>query len=364
MLLLFILALRKWRRLAIYWMLAALLLEVLLLNTVFALNGAASNPFTVILLMPVALAYMLLPWWPAMTILVTSMSAQLLQLLLLQHSEHQGMLHHYYGMVFGLVFTSVMIAAVVAYFRQQLQQRENAISAMRERQLRNEQLLALGTAATQLTHDVATPVQSIHLLLEELLEQPNPSQPMRELAEQFQRIEQHLAQWRQMANDVREQRQSCQSLTVLWRALQQLLRITRPEAQLQWQWPQLAQVPASAHINADGTLLPALINLIINASQAGVRSGQPEVLISANYRADYWQLDIFNQAEPLSAQTLQQLGLGLVASESGHGMGTTLSNATIEKLGGTVHWQQQALQVTTTICLPVLQQPNTEDSAV
>ncbi|MCH1923501.1 ATP-binding protein [Shewanella sp. C32] len=350
MLLLAILAWRKWQRLSVLTTLSWLLLEVLLLNTAFALNGAASNPFSAVLLVPVVLAYMLLPWWPAMTVLVSSIAAQLIQLLLLQHSEHQPMLHHYYGMVFGFVFTSVMMAAVVVYFRQRLQQRENAIRAMRERQLRSEQLLAIGTAAAQLTHDVATPIQSIHLLLEEVLEQPNVSPALQQLAEQFQRVEGQLAQWRQMANDVREQRSSVISVASLWQSLQHLMRLSRPEAPLQWQW---LQGNNQSTLIADGTLLPALTNMIINACEAAARTPQPQVQIRSEVSEQQWQLQIENSAEPLSDAELSRLGLTLVASDKGHGLGAVLSNATIEKFGGTVHWQQQQQQVITLISLPV-----------
>lgn len=359
MILLLLLAVRRWRPLAMGWMLALLLAEVLLLNTTFALNGAASNPFTVVLLVPVALAYMLLPWWPAMTVLITSICAQLLQLLLLHRGEHQAMLHHYYGMVFGLVFTSIMIAVVVAYFRQQLQRQEAAISQMRERQLRNEQLLAIGTAAAQLTHDVATPMQSIHLLLEEVQElapatSNSTTQVIEEISREFQRIEQQLAQWRAIANEVREQRSAQLSVAELCRSLQQLMRMMRPEARIEWQMG-TQNMQDTARVIADGTLLPALTNLVINAYEAAQRSGENRVQVESQIDAQQWQIRIINATLPLSTTTLQRLGLELVTSASGgHGMGAVLSNATIEKLAGSVHWQQQQNRVTTIIRLPVL----------
>ncbi|KFZ38767.1 hypothetical protein HR45_04960 [Shewanella mangrovi] len=332
-------------------MLTLLLLEVVLLNGIIALNGAASNPFSAVLLVPVVMAFMVLPWWPAASILATSISAQLIQLLILQLSEHGQMLHHYYGMVFGFVLTSLIVAAVVTYFRQQLQQREDAIRSLRERQLRNEQLLAIGTAAAQLTHDVATPVQSIHLLLEEALESPTTTPLIKEIATQFHRIEQQLAQWRSVADDVREQRNVVMDVRKIWRSLQHLLLVARPEALLQWQW---LATDDTALIKADGTLLPALTNIVINASEAAEQTGQPQVTVRSQLHQGEWLLEVINLAEPLSPLAIQKLGLAFVESKAGHGIGAVLSNATIEKFGGSVHWQQQNSEVLTVISLPVV----------
>ncbi|QSX32270.1 HAMP domain-containing histidine kinase [Shewanella avicenniae] len=351
MLLLLLLALRQGRRPAPGWMALLLVIEVIALNSVMAANGAASNPFSAVLLVPVVLAFMLLPWWVAVSILAISVSAQLIQLLLLQLSQHGQMLHHYYGMVFGFVLTSLVIAAVITYFRQQIQQRENAIRTLRERQLRNEQLLAIGTAAAQLTHDVATPVQSIHLLLEEALEQPQTSPQLAEISEQFKRIEQQLAQWRTVADDVREQRTVVMDVRKMWRSLQHLLLVARPEALIHWHWLSGEQ---TALVKADGTLLPALTNMIINACEAAEQTNQPKVTIRSQLHQGEWQLQITNMAQPLSPQALKNLGLSFVESGNGHGIGAALSNATIEKFGGTVHWQQHALEVLTVISIPVV----------
>lgn len=341
-----------WRRPSPQQMLLLLLAEVLLVNTFMAVNGAASNPFNAVLLLPIVLAFMLLPWLAAALLLSVSIAAQISQLWLLpRHGEPAAMmLNHYYGMVVGFVLTSVLVAAVVWYLREQLAAREEAIHQLRERQLRNEQLLAIGTAAAQLTHDVATPVQSMRLLIDEVMEQQSAGEALTELERQLQRIEQQLRNWRDIADEVREARLRPYELKMLWHSLQQLLLLARPETAIHWHWQAGS---GQWHILADGTLLPALSNIIINACEAAQAQANGEVQVSANLIDSGWALKIINSANDLSPSMLAQLGFQLLPSDDGHGVGAVLTNATIEKFKGQVNWYREGDKMVTLVQLPL-----------
>ncbi|QUN07133.1 HAMP domain-containing histidine kinase [Shewanella yunxiaonensis] len=341
-----------WQRPSPRWMLLLLLTEVLLANGIIAANGAASNPFNAVLLLPVVLAFMLLPWLSAATVLAVSLASQISQLWLLpRHGEHAGvMTSHYYGMVIGFVLTAILVAAVVWYLREQLAVREQAIHRLRERQLRNEQLLAIGTAAAQLTHDVATPVQSMRLLIEELLEQQTPGSVLTELDQQLHRIEYQLRNWRSIADEVRAARLRPYELKHLWQSLQHLLLLARPETPINWYWQDMAPY---GEIRADGTLLPALTNIIINACEAAQTQSHCQVDVYAAATADYWTLKIENSAVGVSQALLTQLGFRLLPSEKGHGVGAVLTNATIEKFHGKVNWYRRDDKIVTYVELPL-----------
>jgi two-component system sensor histidine kinase RegB len=236
MLLLVNMALGRQMRLSPWVMLALLIFEVGAVNIVIAINGAVRNAYNVILLIPLVLAFMLLPLIHAGILLVVSISSQASQLFVLaSHTHHDmQMLQHFRAMVGSFIVVNLLVAAVVFYFRFQLARRELAIQNLRERQLRDEQLLAIGTAAAQFSHDVATPTQSIRLLLEEILEQQPKSEAVLALNQQFERIEQHLRNWRDVADDVREQRTHAYNVSSLWRSLKQLLSVARPESSINW----------------------------------------------------------------------------------------------------------------------------------
>ncbi len=354
MLLLTVLALRRQIRPAPWIMLLVVIFEVLVLNVFIALNGAASNPYNAILLVPLVLGLMLLPYAYAGVLLVVSMCAQLSQLTMLpEHSHHDDqMLAHFYAMVGSFMLTALLMAAMVLYFRLQLARREQSIHSLREKQLRDEQLLAIGTAAAQLSHDVATPVQSIRLLLEEVLEQQPKTELILSLAQQFERVELQLKNWREVADDVREKRQHFYSLNELWQSLQHLMVVARPESNITWQQHSNDN---TKQICADRTLLPALTSVIINACEAAKLSHNKQVKIESKVINNAWSLQIFNQGEALSKQSISQLGSRLMPSKHGHGVGAVLSNATIEKFGGEVLWKQQESHMVTTVVLPLME---------
>ncbi|MDF1764392.1 MAG: hypothetical protein P1U57_13365 [Oleibacter sp.] len=350
-----------------------LLIEIVLVNAIIAINGAASNPFSAILLIPVVLAFMLLPIVSALLLLTISVLAQVSQLFLMSpnahdHASHMSgqmaanmsdsMIGHFQGMILGFVITSVLVAGVVLYFRRKIADQEQDLRQLRERQLRDEQLLAIGTAAAQFTHDIATPVQSIHWLLEEVNEQfdkrldTDNKAPLwlPTLTAQFQRIQTHLDEWRLVADDIRVQRFYDIDSNDIWQKLILLMQVARPEANIQWQGNTSTNV---AFIRTDRTLLPALISVLLNACEAAKKTEKNSVLVIGEVKNDVWLLRIINSSQILETLSLNILGKRFTDSSQGSGVGAVISNATIEKLGGNVHWQQTDDNIITTVELPL-----------
>ena len=312
------------------------LLEIGLVNLSIALNGAASNPFSSILLVPLVLSLMLLPFKAGFVVLAISILGQALQLIVPATGHHSAMMQsHAQGMVLSFILTSLLVTTVIFYFRLQLGAKSAAIQQLRERQLRDEQLLAIGTAAAQLTHDAATPVQTMGLILEELAD----SRDLTLLAE-LQR------NWRGVADDVREARTSEFSPVNLIRAIRHLIILARPEAQINW--PQ--QMPHNGCIQGDRTLIPALANIVINACDAAASEA---VNFSIDANSALLRLTVTNPVSHNTAFPKELLGSRFIHSESGFGVGAVLSNATIEKYGGKVSWEKSGNQVTTVIELPL-----------
>lgn len=371
MLLLLLMSLKRGNRPSFFVIAIFLLSEILLVNALIAINGAATNPFSAVLLIPTVLAFMLLPYMYATLLLLVSVATQASQLLLLsEHAHHQSanMVGHSQAMIAGFVITSVLIAVIVVYFRRQIERREQDLQQLRERQLRDEQLLAIGTAAAQFTHDVATPAQSIKLLLEEANEDPNPPVWLPPLNVQFQRIQNHLQDWRLIADDIRAQRLHEYQEVELWKNIKQLLLVARPEALVQWH---RQDTEVTYTLLADRTLLPAVISVIINSCEAAEKTETKTVHISSILGTGHWQLCILNRISSQDKSTLEQLGQQLVQSNKGVdvdtgfgigvGAGAVISNATIEKFGGYVRWEKQHNEhnqesILTTIELPVIQQ--------
>lgn len=322
------------------------LLEILLVNTSLALNGAASNPFSSILLVPLVLGLMFLPFKTGFFVLFVSIAGQGAQLLFPAPHQHGHMMQeHAQGMVLSFVLTSLLVTTVIFYFRLQLSVKTAAIQQLRERQLRDEQLLAIGTAAAQLTHDAATPVQTMRLILEELAEQPN-SELLAEFEGQFARLEALLKNWRGIADDVRESRTRLFSPDDLIDAVRHLLMLARPETSITWPGP----LNTGTFIKGDHTLTPALANIVINACDGAAGDA---VNVVATVENSSWRITVTNALSRSNPFPEEVLGARFIASESGFGVGAVLSNASIERCGGKVSWETRQNCVVTRIELPL-----------
>ncbi|WP_051234748.1 sensor histidine kinase [Marinimicrobium agarilyticum] len=329
-----------------------LLLDILLWNAVVWLTGGASNPFSALLLIPLALAFLTLPPILAAGLLVVSILCQLAQLNAMSDMSegHAGMSGHFEAMVVGFVIAAVLLAMTLLYLRRQLRQREADLQRLREAQLRDEQLLAVGTAAAQLTHEMATPVQSVRLLLEELdaapaevaSEQARRARTM--MSQQLERIEGLLEDWRMIAEDVRERRLTLLTLEELQASLQKTLAITRPGDRIHWSQPQPLE---GLQLRADRTLMPAVLSLLHNALDAG-----GEVRVCSRVESGHWLLEIDNDG-PLSPELQARLGAEFVPSESGFGVGARVSHATLERFGGRVLWSADNAGTRTRLTLPI-----------
>ena len=333
------------------WLIASLLLaEIFSVNIVLAFNGGATNPFGSILLVPVVLAFMLLPLRLSSALVAISIGCQAAQLLFPGETGHVGhvMQSHYHGMVMSFAFSSLLIGVVVLYFKRQLSLHEEQLQLQREQQMRNEQLLAIGTAAAQLTHDVATPVQTIKLLLEEAEESSSPPPWLSDLLIEFSRVENQLSEWREIANDVRAKKLHAFSLTFLHDQLKSILLNARPETQVSWEIS-----PSTEYtITADRTVLPALSSILINACDASPEGSAAPIQVSSSVTEQHWLLRVSNPTS-IDEDTLNLLGRQIVPSAEGHGVGAIVSNATIERFNGRVQWTLTGNILTTEIRLPV-----------
>lgn len=347
-----------------------LTLDILLWNGVVLLTGGASNPFAALLLIPLVLAFLLLPFGYAALVLAVSVACQLMQLQFVPdaHAGHAGMDQHFVAMATGFIIAAVLLALTLLYLRRQIYARDRDLQKMRETQLRDEQLLAIGTAAAQLTHEMATPVQSVRLLVEEWEEMASmdedgdsyrvdASEHLFDIRRQLSRMEQLLTDWREIAEDVRERRHRPIMLTWLVRSVRELLVITRPGDQVQWQG---IEALSGAQVLADRTLIPAVLSLLHNALDA---AGASVVITHSEIKDGYWKLTILNGGQPLSQTTRAQLGAASVASETGFGVGALVSYATLERFGGRVYWQTEERIMGEATTSTLLELPLMDDNA-
>lgn len=322
-----------------------LLFDIIQLGAVLYLTGGAQNPFVSLLLLPIALA--VLAGQTAITVLIT-VSAVLMYWFLMHsapalhwHADHDmQMSAHLFGMWANFVLTALLLAGFGLHLLNRLQKREQAIHQLREKNLNQETLVSLGTQAAQIAHQIGTPLNTLMLLADELthLEQASERETLaKEIKQQLQLSQRWLQKLREREQSVPE---------ALHLALPKIIeewRWFRPDANLQQDWSALA---SSSPMTDSGLLSPAILNLLNNAYEASLRERSRQVCVSVEQQDKYLLLHIDDEGPGFSDNR--------GSPTTGLGIGITLSNASIEKLGGEVSWQPREPRGTrTTVKLPL-----------
>lgn len=166
------------------------------------LTGGYSNPFISLLLVPLILgAVSLRPcyaWALAAWVgLIYTLLMRYYRQLELGISPEAAVHLHLQGMWLNFLLTAVLVAAFTGALAAALRARDAALAQAREQHLRDEQLFALGMQAAAAAHDLATPLASVRLTLDDLRQDfagdEDLAPPLDLMAGQLQRVEAVLA---------------------------------------------------------------------------------------------------------------------------------------------------------------------------
>ncbi|WP_375087923.1 sensor histidine kinase [Shewanella youngdeokensis] len=323
----------------------ALVFDTLFWISWLYLTGGATNAFISLLLLPIAIAAVTLPKWAPWTLTFLSTIAYSLMIFYVQESPmaHHGMdmSSHYLGMWFNFLISSLVLTTSVAYIAQRMRKQDVELSFMREAQLRQEKLLALGTASAQMAHQLATPLASLRLLVDEAAEEAQElgledSSILSEMNGALQRCEKTLHSLRAATEAIREEKQSLQTANELLNTLQQQVLLFMPQVKLELTLLEDDQYESSS-ILTDASLLPAMMSLVENAASASLDNiGDARVKVSVVIAAQSQRLciSVKDYGIGISKEMRAQVGHQLIESEQGMGMALLLSHASFERLGG------------------------------
>lgn len=130
-----------------------ILADTLFLSLLLYFSGGATNAFVSLLLIPIAIAAVTLtPLMLSIIALLAVFSYSVFLWLMPMHVMHGNMEGHFIGMWVNFLFSTSVVAFVVANMARRINQRELAIAAYREEQLKQEKVISLGVASAQVTH--------------------------------------------------------------------------------------------------------------------------------------------------------------------------------------------------------------------
>lgn len=342
----------------------------ILLTLVLYLQGGATNPFVSLYLVPVAISAAILSVRFTLALAVFCLLAysllmffyEPLQLLspnheLLPAGEHQGhhmgadagINWHLWGMWVNFVLSTLLITYFVVRMARTVRTQQAELTAIRERQLRDEQLVGIATLAAGTLHELGTPLATMTLLADDL---KVAAQRAPEIAEDAQLISEQLARCKVILQSLARaaEQPSDQPRRVV---VSEYLDSVLVKWQLLMPGVPLRRSAAGEHaaITVDSTFEQALINLLNNAAEASPAG--IELSVSEDARAHVVSISIRDHGEGIRVDK-DRLGKPFASTRGqGRGLGLFLSNATVERLGGEVTLQAHPGGGTlTTITLP------------
>ncbi|WP_426414806.1 ATP-binding protein [Aestuariirhabdus sp. LZHN29] len=338
-----------------------LLFDVCTLSLVFFFSGGATNPFVSFYLVPLSIAAATLAWpyvWAMLLLCLLSYGvllffyvplADLYPQIRVQGDVTRMAQLHVIGMWLTFVISSLLITTFVVRMASALRRKQRELATHREQQLRNEQLMAIATLAAGTAHELGTPLSTLKTLLREMQldHASNPS-----LSEEIQCLLDQVNLCRDSLNTL-----VCNSRDNQPRSMEIQQMLTRLIDRWQLMRPQervsidIATSLSGLSTLWDPTLDQALINLLNNAADQS-----ESISLSACTDKDSFQLRVRDYGKGISARNAEELG-ELFHSEKheGMGIGFSLSQATIERLGGQVRLYRHPVQGTVTeILLPLI----------
>ncbi len=342
-------------------------IDVISIAALLYLTGGAANPITWVFLLPLIITAIMLPqeyaWY--MVILTTSMYSLLIAFniplpSIQPHMPDPGLLHpspvtqtddamqkmhaisdnHYYnlhmfGMWFGFVFSAGLVAFFVTELANTLKHQERSLAAAREKALRDERVVSLGTLAASAAHDMGTPLGTIAIVVHDLTQDfPELGEKMQLLEKQVNRCKDALSLMSASAGEMRAESGKMMLLTTYIDDVIAQWRTHKPTAKLSFVID--PKVALGATILADRTLTHALINILNNAAEASFDSDQG-IEFKANWTLNQLNIAITDHGPGFPPELVEVVGTQPVSSANkGLGVGLFLAYSTINRLGGVI----------------------------
>lgn len=327
-----------------------LLFDVGSLSFLLYLSGGANNPFISYFLVPVTIAASILAWRYTWLIALVSLISYTLLLffyqpvsilmpseMVMDEASHVLSLH-IIGMWFNFLVSAALITFFVVKMASEIRLQRDRISRYREDNLRDEQILALATQAAGTAHEIGTPLGTVSVLLKEM---ERDCADNTELANNITLLQIQIARCKKSMQELVRKADfrngggqgKDADYVPLKQVLTQLLdqwQLIRPEVKLELE---MDHVDENLEVKFETVLQQALVNILNNAADESPQGVQ----LSLYQEGNFWGLRIRDYGEGIGQELSEQLGTTpLSTKEEGLGIGMMLSQATINRHGGTI----------------------------
>ncbi len=334
-----------WRRLPTHQpheseLLHHLLVDVAALTLLLLLTGGATNPFAWLLLLPLTIAATVLSRRETWLMAALTGASYCMLMVFYQPLPHLDLnripgFHLYViGMWIGFIISAGTVAYFVAGMAETLRARDRALAEARERELRDDHLVGLGTLAAGAAHEIGTPLGTMAILVNDMAEEAEAANDEEELekldilSEQIDRCKKALSVIAASAGDAERRSGRAMPVNEYLRRVIDEWRKTCPGVEVDFRARGDGDPP---WITSDDALTQALANILQNAADASPE----QVLVRARWDGGRLSLDIIDHGIGMSPEMAAAAGRSIRTTKgAGHGLGLYLSRAVIERLGG------------------------------
>lgn len=235
---------------------------------------------------------------------------------------------HLAGMWLTFVISTIALSLLIPTLMEAGIKKRLQLIELREKQLKNEQLIGIATLAAGTAHEMGTPLMTMEMLLNDSLEHnfELQAEDTKLLHQQVMLCRQALQRLSLAGREIHNNNEYINANEWLT-ALLHRWRLSQPKAL----WTNTG-LEHHAYIRKSPLLDQAMLNLLDNAAQAGINT----IELSSQINKGFWQLTI-TQPDTNAALQLEQNHLFSSEKEHGMGLGLYLSNASIEQFDGQVH---------------------------
>jgi two-component system, sensor histidine kinase RegB len=270
----------------------------------------------------------------------------------MQHESDFGL--HVLGMWLGYMLSAALIAWFAVRMGETRRSRDRLLARMREDELRNERIVALGTLAAGAAHELGTPLSTMAILAKEMEQDagatPAARENLRVLRGQIDRCKSILSTLSASAGQSRAEgggrmplEDYLADIVERWRAARHGVSVRQ-----RFEGPR-----PSPEIAAERTLSQAIVNILNNAADASPDS----VEIAGRWNEREVVLEICDRGEGLAPAAVEAAGQPFFTTKApgqGLGLGLFLAHAALRRLGGTVRlYNREGGGVCTRLELPL-----------
>ena len=317
-----------------------LLADVAALTALLYLSGGSTNPFVSLYLLPLTIAATALSSryaWAMAGLTTACYSALMFFYVPLGHGHemHSSAFNlHVLGMWANFLVSAMLIASFVATMSASIRGRDRELARARERALRDEQVVALGTFAAGAAHELGTPLSTIAILTRELERQyaaePGLLEDLQLLRTQVDNCKRIITSLTTAAGLARAGQAKRQSIEEFLAGVSEKWGLIRPQVRLALRCGGSGAPP---HIVGEETVRQTLINILNNAADASPQT----VEIEGTWNADELTIEVRDRGPGITDDVAAKAGRAFFSTKAaGRGIGLFLANATIERLGGSV----------------------------